>query len=156
MQRLLADVGRLTHDTQNWQWQSLDYRRRVHRRTQAAPSQVHHLLTRNWSLTDGKPTTACQRDWHFWHQTDPTSHSPPRNAAAQSGKQRADLTRPKRIGRYLLHTPRAVWEFPLQNEESIVKIDGLSDADAVGCPNTRRTTSGGRLRVGQHTLATWS
>ena len=26
---------------------------------------------------------------------------------------RADLTRLKRIGRYLLHTPRAVWEFPL-------------------------------------------
>ena len=43
---------------------------------------------------------------------------------------RADLTRLKRIGRYLLCTPRAVWEFPLQQEESIVLIDGLSDADA--------------------------
>ena len=51
---------------------------------------------------------------------------------------RADLTRPKRIGRYLLYTPRAVWEFPLQQEESIVLIDGLSDADAAGCPKTRR------------------
>ena len=69
---------------------------------------------------------------------------------------RADLTRLKRIGRYLLYTPRAVWEFPLQQEESIVLIDGLSDADAAGCPKTRRLTSGGCLCVGQHTLATWS
>ena len=50
---------------------------------------------------------------------------------------RADFTRLKRIGRYLLHTPRAVWEVPLQHEESIVTIDGLSD------PKTRRSTSGG-------------
>ena len=49
-----------------------------------------------------------------------------------------------------------MWEFPLQHEESIVLIDGLSDADAAGYPKTRRSTSGGCLRVGQHTLATWS
>ena len=35
-------------------------------------------------------------------------------------------------------------------------IDGLSDADAAGCPKTRRSPSGGCLRVGQHTLGTWS
>ena len=69
---------------------------------------------------------------------------------------RADLARLKRIGRHLLYTPRAVWEFPLQQEESIVLIDGLSDADAAGCPKTRRSTSGGCMRVGQHTLTTWS
>ena len=69
---------------------------------------------------------------------------------------RADLTRLKRIGRYLLNTPRVVWEFPLQHEEDVTTIDGLSDADAAGCTKTRRSTSGGSLRVGQHTLATWS
>ena len=69
---------------------------------------------------------------------------------------RADLTRLKRSGRYILHTPRAVWEFPLQTEESIVTIDGLSDADAAGFTKTRRSTSGGCLRVGQHILAIWS
>ena len=69
---------------------------------------------------------------------------------------RADFTRLKRIERYLLYTPRAVWEFPLQQEESIVLIDGLSNADATGCRKTMRSTPGGCLRVGQHTLATWS
>ena len=49
-----------------------------------------------------------------------------------------------------------MWEFPLQHEESIVMIVGLSDADAAGCPKTRRSTSGGCLRIGQLSLATWS
>ena len=59
-------------------------------------------------------------------------------AFACKGKAtRADLTRLKRIGRYFLHTPRAVWEFPLHDEESTVTIGG--HADAAGCPKTRRS-----------------
>ena len=65
---------------------------------------------------------------------------------------RADLTHLKRIGRYLLNTPRVVWEFPLQHDEDITMIEGRADADAAGCTKTRRSTSGGCLRVGQHTL----
>ena len=63
---------------------------------------------------------------------------------------RADLTRLKRIGRYVLYNATCRVGVPLQQEESIVLIDGLSDADAAGCPKTRRSTSGGCLRVGQH------
>ena len=69
---------------------------------------------------------------------------------------RADLTRLKRIGRYLLNTLRVVLEFPLQRAEDITMIDVLSDADATGCTKTRRSRSVGCLRIGQHTLATWS
>ena len=69
---------------------------------------------------------------------------------------RTDLTRLKLVGRYLLHASRVVWRFPFQVEKSIMTSDGLSDADAVGCPKTRRSTSRRCLRVGQHTLATWS
>ena len=65
---------------------------------------------------------------------------------------RADLTSLIRIRRYQLKTPRAVWEFQLQQEENMMMIDRLSYADASGCPKTRRSTSGGCLRVGQHTL----
>ena len=62
VQRPRTDVGELTRDTQSWQWQSLGL--------QAAPSRVHHLTTRNWSLTGSKPTTACQQDSHIWQQND--------------------------------------------------------------------------------------
>ena len=43
---------------------------------------------------------------------------------------RADLTRLNRIGRYLLHAPRAVCNFTLQDEDDVATIDGISDADA--------------------------
>ena len=112
----------------------------VHRRAQAAPSRTHHWTTRNWTLAGREPTTECQQDWHTWRQTDPTSHVPARNAGGKA--TRADFTRLERIGRYLLHTPRAVQEFPLQEEDSIVTIDGRSDADAAN-PRTRLSTSGG-------------
>ena len=59
---------------------------------------------------------------------------------------RADLPRLKRIGRFLLYASRAVWEFPLKDEESILTSNGLSDADAAGARNRPVNT----------TLATWS
>ena len=33
----------------NWQWPSLDYRQRDHRRAREAQGQVHHWTTRNWN-----------------------------------------------------------------------------------------------------------
>ena len=79
---------------------------------------------------------------------------PPRSREGTTGRLR---TRMRRIGRNLLHMSRAVWDFPPpQNEESTVAIDEHSDADVAGCPKTRRSTSGGSLRVGRHALATWS
>ena len=71
-----------------------------------------------------------------------------KKAVEQSEKQpRADLTRLKLIGRYFLHAPRAACEFPLQDEESTVTMDGFSDTDS---------TSAGTSRIGRHTLSTWS
>ena len=64
--------GKLTHDTQNWQWQSWDSWRRVLRRSQAAPSRVHHLTTRIWSLTGGKPTTCASA--RLSYLASPTRH----------------------------------------------------------------------------------
>ena len=139
---------KLTRD----KWLSLDSRQRDHRRAQALQSQVHHWTTRNWNPMGKKPITACQQDWHIWHRTDLTLQSLARISRAVGKATRADLSRLKRIGRCLLCMPRAVWEFPLQQEESIVQIDGLSNADAAGCPKTARSTSGEFLRVDQHTF----
>ena len=140
---------------QSWQWQNSDSSRRVHRRAQAAPSRVHHLTAKNWNLTGRKPTTVCQQDCLAADRPD-IAFACKACSRAVGRATRADLTRLKRIGRCLLHAPRAVWEFPMQTEEGIVTIDGLSDADAAGCTKTRRSTCGGCSHVGQHTLATWS
>ena len=100
------------------------------------------------------PITAGQPDWHILHQTDPTSRLPARGAAAQLGKQHVHTPETYRT-RPSPHV-RAVREFPLLDEESTVTIDGHSDADGTGCPKTRRSPSGGSLRIGRHTLVTWS
>ena len=78
---------------------------------------------RNWNPMGNKPLTACQRDWHIWHRTDDIAFACKECSRAVGKATRADLTRLKRIGRYLRHTTRAVWEFPLQQEESIVLMD---------------------------------
>ena len=60
---------------------------------------------------------------------------------------------------YLLlftHGPALLHTFPLQDEESIVGTGGFSYADTAGRAKTRRSTSRGTLRIGRHTLATWS
>ena len=113
---------------------------------QAVCPQTSQGTAENWSLTRRKPITACQQDWHTSRRTDLTSRWLVKNATAQLERQPVlTSTRLKRIGRYLFHTPRAVWEFPLQTEENVVKIDGLSDADAAGYMNTRRSIIGGCL-----------
>ena len=73
---------------------------------------------------------------------------------------RRDLRGLKRLGRYLRGNPRVVLRFPLQGE-----VAGERNPDCLYCPvdsnwvdcrETRRSTSGGALVHGKHTLATWS
>ena len=49
---------------------------------------------------------------------------------------RADFTRLKRVGRYLLHTSRAVWEFLLQTEDVARKQDARHLENACASVNT--------------------
>ena len=123
----------------------MGFRRRVQRRAQAARPQT--------SPGDAKPNAPLDHE-----ELEPDGQIAYRSVSARlahlsSDRPRADFTRLKRIGRDLLHTPRAVWDFPLQDEESTVTIDGFFEADAAGCPKTRRSTSGGSLHIGRHILA---
>ena len=59
----------------------------------------------------------------------------------------------RRIGRYLVGRPRAVWKYPWQNES---QITAYSDSDFAGCRRTSRSTSGGILMRGNHHLKSWS
>ena len=60
----------------------------------------------------------------------------------------------KRLGRYLITKPRAVIEFPWQEPQQNLKV--YSDADWAGCKDTRKSTTGGAVMLGKHTLKTWS
>ena len=65
-----------------------------------------------------------------------------------------DLVALKRLGRYLQQAPRVVSYFANQSKPKLLEC--WVDTDWAGCVRTRRSTSGGGLRMGAHTLKTWS
>ena len=60
----------------------------------------------------------------------------------------------KRLGRYLIGKPRAVSHFKYQNTLSGIEVS--VDSDWAGCTRTRRSTSGGVLKLGGHVVKTWA
>ena len=59
----------------------------------------------------------------------------------------------KRTVRYLRTYPRLVQLF--QNQERVSSLIGWCDADHAGCLRTRKSTSGGLIMAGRHTLLQW-
>ena len=74
-----------------------------------------------------------------------------RDMAAPNGRSLAKM---KRLARYLVMRPRLIWHMKMQNETDI--IDVYADANWAGCKETRRSTSGGCIRIGEHTIKSWS
>jgi len=59
----------------------------------------------------------------------------------------------KRLGRYLSGLPRLVYVYKQQEVEW---LDCYTDTDWAGCPRTRKSTNGGCLLLGAHTVKHWS
>ena len=59
----------------------------------------------------------------------------------------------KKLGRYLIGRPRLVMKLPWQEASEITVY---TDTDWAGCPRTRKSTSGGCIKLGCHTIKTWS
>ena len=59
----------------------------------------------------------------------------------------------KRIFRFLVGQPGLVYTYPKQ---TIDHIDVYTDTDWAGCPLTRKSTSGGVIMLGKHTIKHWS
>jgi hypothetical protein len=60
----------------------------------------------------------------------------------------------KRIGRYLQGQPRLLQKFTWQKEPRVAQTH--VDSDWAGCKRTCRSTSGGTISLGNHTLTAWS
>ena len=60
----------------------------------------------------------------------------------------------KRVARYLVNAPRLVQRFARQDLPN--EIQAWADSDFAGCGRTRKSTSGGAIRMGSHVLRTWS
>ena len=60
----------------------------------------------------------------------------------------------KRLGRYLLGVPRVVTYYLYQGKLRDISV--AVDSDWAGCMRTRRSTSGGLLRMGKHIVKSWA
>ena len=65
-----------------------------------------------------------------------------------------DMQRLKRLARYLKGKPRLVSLFNWQPMQTIIVT--YSDADWAGCRDTRRSTTGGCVTIGSHSIKSWS
>lgn len=65
-----------------------------------------------------------------------------------------DVEAVKRLARYLACKPRTV--IKLKSQKMPEWVEGWSDSDWAGCLETRKSTSGGVIRWGNHTLKAWS
>ena len=61
----------------------------------------------------------------------------------------------KKLARYIVGCEETVFEYKWQDEEE-AKLQTFTDSDWAGCTRTRRSTSGGAIVMGSHTLKTWS
>ena len=60
----------------------------------------------------------------------------------------------ERVGQFLKERPRTVWKFDWQNRQPIMDVFG--DSNWAGCKRTRKSTSGGAIKIGSHCIKTWS
>ena len=60
----------------------------------------------------------------------------------------------ERVGQFLKERPRTVWRFDWQNRQPIMDVFG--DSNWAGCKRTRKSTSGGAIKIGSHCIKTWS
>ena len=68
--------------------------------------------------------------------------------------RRKDIAKIKRLARYLIGCPRMVQLF--RRQKASKKIDVYTDSNWAGCLETRKSTSGGIIKIGHHAIKTWS
>ena len=75
-------------------------------------------------------------------------------ARSMSSPDIGDWLRLKRLGRYIQGRSRLVQHYNWQPAQCT--INTYSDADWAGCKQTRKSTTGGCIKIGQHTIKGWS
>jgi hypothetical protein len=71
-----------------------------------------------------------------------------------SAPREGDWGRLKRLGRYLVQHPRLIQKIMRQGATKF--LDVWVDTDFAGCLQTRKSTSGGVITIGDHVIKTWS
>ena len=146
---------------------------------EADPRQVERLIA-ECGLTGAKPmsTPGIKATFTELENDEPLEaklHTAFRSAAARGNYLSADridcqfackevcrwMSRPaahswkalKRLCRFLNGMPRLVYVY---RQQTATNVDVYTDTDWAGCPKTRKSTSGGVVMLGKHTIKHWS
>ena len=94
---------------------------------------------------------------NYMAQDNPTIQFPAKEVCRRMAKPRPqDFASVKRIVRFMMGVPIVKFEFKWQEESEAKRVQVFVDSDWAGCKVTRKSTSGGVLKVGQHIIRTWS
>ena len=75
-------------------------------------------------------------------------------ARRMSSPKEGDMGLFRRLAKYLIGAPRAIYAYVWQSDTA--RLEAYVDSDWAGCKGSRRSTSGGALCRGQHLLKSWS
>ena len=67
-----------------------------------------------------------------------------------------DFQKVKKLARFMAGVKAVKFNYEWQSEDEAVELRVFVDSDWAGCVQTRRSTSGGVVMLGRHTLKTWS
>jgi hypothetical protein len=94
---------------------------------------------------------------NYMAQDNPMLQFPAKEVCRNMAKPRTeDFAAVKRIVRFILGAGDVYFKYEWQNEDYAKNIEVYVDSDWAGCKKTRKSTSGGVLKLGRHVLKTWS
>ena len=67
-----------------------------------------------------------------------------------------DFQKVKKLARFMIGMKVVQFDYACQDEDEAIKLEIFVDSDWAGCMRTRRSTSSGLIKLGKHTLKTWS
>ena len=59
-----------------------------------------------------------------------------------------------RVRKYLVHRPRLILNSEWQSQQNMMMV--YSDANSEGCVKSRKSSSGGVIKIGEHLIRSWS
>ena len=94
---------------------------------------------------------------NYLAQDDPSIQFPAKEICRSMAKPTAsDFGKLKRLARFLVGVDEVKFRYPWQAEEKTRDLKVIVDSDWAGCKVTRKSTSGGIIRLGEHMVKSWS
>jgi hypothetical protein len=94
---------------------------------------------------------------NYMAQDNPAIQYPAKEICRNMSRPRLkDFTAIKRLIRFIIGIGEVKFRYEWQDETEAMDIRVFVDSDWAGCRRTRRSTSGGVMKVGRHVLKTWS